>query len=127
MELGIVQSVFEILYGCRPGMTEEELNTEMQRRYAVAAGLSEHGAFDQAMLDALEGFDLSATAEENQIGREEREVAARSLCRLHQCNYIEVKILADRFLGELAIQWASERASDPLSSRRRRPLRLIGQ
>jgi hypothetical protein len=120
MELGIVQSVFEILYGCKRGMTEEELNTEMQRRYAVAAGLFEYGDFDQAMLDALEGFDLSATEEENQIGREAREVAARSLCRRYQCNFIEVKILADRFLSELAIQWASERASDPLSSRRRR-------
>ena len=120
MQLGIVQSVFEILYGCTPGMTEEELNTDMHRRYAVAAALSEHGDFDQAMLDALEGFDLSATNEENQIGRQAREVAARSLCRRYRCNFIEVKILADRFLSELAIQWASERASDSLSSRRRR-------
>ena len=105
-----MQSVVEILYGCSRGMTEDELNTEMQRRYAVAAGLSEHGAFDQTMLDALEGFDLSATQEENQIGREAREAAARSLCRRYQCNFIEVKILADRFLSELAIQWASERS-----------------
>jgi len=129
MEPGIIQSVFEILYGCSRGMTEEDLRTEVNRRYAVASGLLQHGSSSQDMIDAIEGFDSSATEEETKIGRERRDVEARSYCRLHRCNYIEVKLLVDKFLDQLAIEWASESATDPVSRRRQRrpPGRLIGQ
>jgi hypothetical protein len=103
--------------------SEEDLRTE------INSGLLQHGSSSQAMIDAIEGFDSSATEEETKRGRELRDVEARSYCRLHRCNYIEVKVLVDKFLHQLAIEWASESANDPVSRGRRRrpPGRLIGQ
>lgn len=104
MEPGIVKSVFAILYGCPQDRTEEDLVTEMQRRYAVAAGLVQGGAQPQAIVDAIEGFDLTTPYEEKEIARAGRDAAARSLCRLQKYGYLEVKILAEKYAGELGIQ-----------------------
>jgi hypothetical protein len=117
MEPGIIKSVCAILYGCPQDTTEEDLTTEMQRRYAVAAGLAKDGAQPEAIVDAIEGFDRSTPCEEKENGRARRDAEARSLCQLQRCGYLEIKILADKYAGELGIQWASQFRDASSSSR----------
>jgi hypothetical protein len=108
MEPAIITSVCAILYGCPKDSTEEDLMAEMQRRYSVAAGLAQEGALPEAIVDAIEGFDGSTPCEEKENGRARRDEAARSLCQLRRYGYLEVKILAEKYAGELGIQWASQ-------------------
>lgn len=108
MEPGIIKSVCAILYGCPQDTTEEDLMTEMQRRYSVAAGLAQDGAQPEAIVDAIEGFDRSTPCREKENGRARRDAEARSLCQLQKYGYLEIKILAEKYAGEMGIQWASQ-------------------
>jgi hypothetical protein len=109
---GIITSVFAILYGCPQYTTEQDLMTEMRRRYSLAAELAQDGAEPQAIVDAIEGFEGSAPYEEKENGRARRSAAACSLCQLQKYGYLEVKILAEKYADELAIQWASQFTKD---------------
>lgn len=108
MEPGIIKRVFAILYGCPQETTEEELLTEMGHRYSLAAGLVQSGAEPQAIVDAIEGFDGNVPCEEKENGRARRDAEAQSLCQLQSYGYLEVKILAEKYAGEMGIQWASQ-------------------
>jgi hypothetical protein len=117
MELGIIKSVFAILYGCPQDKTEEDLMTEMQRRYSVAAELAQDGAQPEAIVDAIEGFDRSTPCQEKENGRARRDAEARSLCQLQKYGYLEIKILAEKYAGEMGIQWASQFTNTSSSGR----------
>jgi hypothetical protein len=108
MEPGIVKHVFAILYGCPQDTTEEDLLTLMRHRYSVAAGLVKEGACLEAVVDAIEGFDWSTSIKEKEDGRARRDAAAQSFCRLQSYGYLEVKILAEKYAGEMGIHWASQ-------------------
>jgi hypothetical protein len=108
MEPGIVKSVFAILYGCPQDTTEEDLLTLMRHRYSLAAELVREGARPEVIVDAIEGFDLATSPKEKENDRASRDVAAQSLCRLWSYGYIEVKILAEKYAGEMGIHWASQ-------------------
>jgi|HubBroStandDraft_2_1064218.scaffolds.fasta_scaffold397683_2 hypothetical protein len=108
MEPGFIKRVFAILYGCPQDTTEEDLLTEMRLRYSLAADLIKAGAQPQAVVDAIEGFDRSAPCEEKERGRALRNAEAQSLCQLQRYGYLEIKILAEKYAGELGIQWASQ-------------------
>jgi hypothetical protein len=117
MEPGIIKSVCAILYGCPQDTTEEDLMTEMQRRYSVAAGLAQDGAQPEAVVDAIEGFDRSTPCQEKENGRARRDAEARSLCQLQKYGYLEIKILAEKYAGEMGIQWASQFTNTSSSGR----------
>ena len=121
MEPGIIKRVFAILYGCPQETTEEDLLTEMGHRYSLAAGLVEAGAEPQAIVDAIEGFDENIPCEEKETGRAHRDAEAQSLCRLQSYGYLEVKILAEKYAGEMGIQWASQFVKASSKGRSGRP------
>jgi hypothetical protein len=117
MEPGIIKRVFAILYGCPQDTTEEDLLTEMRRRYSVAAGLIKAGAKPEAIVDAIEGFERNTPCKVKEHGRALRDAEAQSLCRLESYGYLEVKILAEKYAGELGIQWASQFTNASASGR----------